>query len=585
MNKEFSQRTYLTCAINRSLFLRNCLTALLWMLVIAITFILINTGSAHAEKSNVTLNGYTFSDDSANLWENKYFSSYYKEGEPCLYYGSWIYLAYGDFRGGDYIAEFFDRIDTYKDITCVVYREHGFWQGKWEPASGDDPTAPDYIPGYYIGELYTRYNYLAKDMDGNIHILKSVRPNDTDLDDAGLIIEGGTTLMYPNAPALAQPVYSGYVESIDTPNENYSLAPYDHCISIVRWMNYGWIQPTIKPILLFLKPGIGIVEMAYYWSDLQDFRGEATGINGYLMDASKNTYGSKPNYTPENVVIHGYTFDESSATIWENQYFGNYTATTITEYTKVLYGYGDFKSYDIGIYFDSFSTANNVPCTVLREHGYTPKGTTTTDAATGKSVTTFTFSPYTRYDYLAKDLNGNIHLLKTISGSNELDADGITANGGTTLLYPNEPVLNQLVYDGTVQGINNTVDVFTGCLSIRRGVSPSIIYNYYKLDSGIVTSIYNWGSTVNGFSANKNPTIKNLPSVGGTDSGTGSTETDDSDSSGAGDDSKVKNWYECFIETANCDNTSASQGLTVMLFIITIISLRMATGVVRNNFK
>jgi hypothetical protein len=95
------------------------------VLLIATTCIFITTGSAHAAKANVTLNGYTFSDDSANLWENQYFSSFYTAGEPCLFYGSWIYLGYGDFAH-DYIAEFFDKVESYKDISCVVYREHGF---------------------------------------------------------------------------------------------------------------------------------------------------------------------------------------------------------------------------------------------------------------------------------------------------------------------------------------------------------------------------------------------------------------------------------------------------------------------------
>jgi hypothetical protein len=118
MNKELSQRACSTCARKITHSLTNWLTALLWVLVIAITCIFLATGSAHAEKSTVTLNGYTFSEDSPNLWENKYFSSFYTAGQPCLFYGSWIYLGYGDFAH-DYIAEFFDKIESYKDITSV----------------------------------------------------------------------------------------------------------------------------------------------------------------------------------------------------------------------------------------------------------------------------------------------------------------------------------------------------------------------------------------------------------------------------------------------------------------------------------
>jgi hypothetical protein len=579
MNKELSQRACSICAINRTYFLGNRLTALLCVLVIAITCTFLSAGSAHAAKTNVTLNGYTFSDDSADLWGNQYFSSYYIEGEPCLYYGSWIQMAYGDFTSNEmhYIAEFFDKIETYKDISCVVYREHGFWEGKWVPevqaVQGEHPR----IPGYYAGERYTRYNYLAKDVQGNIHILKSDRPNETDLDDAGLIEEGGTTLIYPDAPAIGQPVYGGYVTSIDTPNFSYADVPYDHCVEIRRWINYGLGADVIKPILIYLQPAIGVVEQAYGWRDIVDYFPDASGTNGFLMDSSQNLYASKPDYTPENVVIHGYTFDASSANIWENQYFGDYTATTITGYTKVLYGYGDFNSYDIGIYFDSYSTANNVACVVLRQHGYTPVGTTTTDATTGKSVTTFTFTAYTEFDYLAKDIAGNIHLLRSVNGTNDLDSDAITASGGTTLMYPGTPAESQLVSNGMVVGINSTIDIYTGCMSIRRGSSPDITFDYYKPSSGLVTSVYNWGSTANGFSLNKNPQISSQPAAGGSNTSTVNTTPTNSTENKNSD----KMWYQCFINTSTCDNSSSNQGGLILLILSAIFSLRAALGLVR----
>ncbi len=557
----------------------NRFPAIMWVLIAAVTCVFLSTGAVYAEKANVTLNGYTFSEDSADLWENHYFTSFYTEGAPCLYYGSWIYLSYGDFGGGDYIAEFFDKIETYKDITCAVYREHGFWQGKWIQAQGDDPADPDYIPGYYMGERYTRYNYLAKDMNGNIHILKSVRPNETDLDDAGLIIEGGTTLMYPNSPALEQPVYSGYVASLDSPNTGYSLLPYSHCVAIYRWINYGLKSDTIAPIILYLQPGIGIVEMAYFWKDLSDTNNDASGINGLSMDASKNTYGSRPNYTPENVVIHGYTFDASSANIWENQYFGEYTAATIPGYTKVLYGYGDFKSYDIGIYFDSFSTADNVNCVVLREHGYLPDGTTTTDSVTGTSATEFTFAPYTRYNYLAKDINGNVHLLRSVSGSEDLSADSITSAGGTTILYPGTPSENQLVSNGMVVGTSSSIDTFTGCMSIRRGSSPNVTFDYYQPSSGLVTSVYNWGGTANGYSLNKDPQISSLPSAGGTNTRT--VNTDPTSAADDDDDDENKMWYQCFIDTSTCPNDSAAHGMVLLFIVSAVMAFRAARGTVR----
>lgn len=538
------------------------------VLMVAATCILLSAGHVQAAKANVTLNGYTFAEDSADLWENQYFSSYYAEDEPCLYYGSWIYIGFGDFAH-DYVAHFFDRIETYKDITCVVYREHGFWQGKWVPAIGEDPYDPGYIPGYYMGERYTRYNFLAKDMNGNIHVLKSLRPNETDLDDIGIIAEGGTTLMYPEEPALEQPVYGGYVVGVDASS-----------LQIVRWINYGLKSDTIAPITITLHPAHGVIRMDYNWMDASDVFGDAWGINGYSMDESMNTYGSKPDYTPENVMIHGYTFDSNSANIWENQFFGDYTASTISSYTKVMYGYGDFRSYDIGIYFDSFSTANNVNCVVLRDHGYIPEGTSTTDAATGTTTTTFTFTPYTKYNYLAKDTAGNIHLLRSVSGDSDLSADAITAAGGTTILYPGTPVENQLVSNGMVVGTNSTIDTFTGCMSIRRGSSPDVTFDYYQPSSGLVTSVYNWGSTANGFSVNKNPQISSLPTAGGTN--TTAVNTDPASASSA-DDDEDKMWYECFIGASTCpEGTSASNAMMLAVMAACII-LRMSLGTARTE--
>ncbi len=158
MNKGSSQRACLTCAIKRTHIPENRLTPLLWVLLIATTCIFITTGSANAAKANVTLNGYTFSEDSADLWENQYFSSpdFYTEGVPSIYYGSWIYLGYGEFVN-DYVAEFFDKIESYKDITCVVYREHGFWEGKWVAAVARRLLLqPTHRPGLlHGGTIYT----------------------------------------------------------------------------------------------------------------------------------------------------------------------------------------------------------------------------------------------------------------------------------------------------------------------------------------------------------------------------------------------------------------------------------------------
>jgi hypothetical protein len=128
-----------------------------------------------------------------------------------------------------------------------------------------------------------------------------------------------------------------------------------------------------------------------------------------------------------------------------------------------------------------------------------------------------------------------------------------------------------------VVGLNSAIDIYTGCLSIRRGSSPNITFDYYKPSSGLVTSVYNWGNSTNGFSLNKDPQITSLPAAGG--SNTDTANTDPTASTGSHDKNKM--WYQCFIETSTCDNNSANQGGMILLIMGTILSLRAALGVVR----
>ncbi|HVN71244.1 MAG TPA: hypothetical protein VMU10_04405, partial [Desulfomonilia bacterium] len=466
------------------------------------------------------------------------------------------------------------------DVSCVVYREHGFWPEWVKRSSG--------TPGYWLGKRYTRYNYLAKDIDGNIHVLQSLRPNETDVDDTGIIVEGGTTLMYPADPKENQPVYQGYVikTSTDT-STGKPLAKVSGCTAFLRTIKYGLDSDTLADITEYVQPGWGPVETDYKWHDASDYYtippdtttiySDASGINGYFKNPTTFTFGSAPNYIPSDVVLHGYTFSDDSANIWENPYFGAYTASTITTYAKILYGYGDFKSYDTGIYFDSFSTVDSVNCVVLRVHGYKPTATTTTDSTTGQSTTTFTFEPYTEYDYYAKDSNGNIHLLRSINGSDDFGVDAITANGGTTLMYPSHPAANQLVYDGMVVSTNETIGTFTGCMSIRRGASPTVTFDYYQADSGLVTTVYNWGETSNGISLDQTPSLDTLPTTGGTDAGTQGSTT----SSSTPKKDNSPQWYECFIDASAHDSPSAAQGMMFLVILGALMSLRAVLPVTR----
>lgn len=497
--------------------------------------------SVHAE---VVLNGYTFSDDSVNIWENQFLSDYVKSDTSCLYYGSRSYTEFGNWADL-YVAKWFDEIDYYQGIACVVEREHGFWpKVKWENGI---PT------GIETFERYTRYNYLAKDIDDNIHILQSLRDNETDksVNDSEIITEGGTTLLFPQHPELFQAVYTGYVASLS--GSTSETGTYTNCMSYYTLIKTGLASENLMDVIVFVKPGIGIVEMGYNWIV------QAVN-NGYTLSGR---YNGDPANPPQDVTIHGFTFSDDSAQLWDNQYFDNYTAANINTFSKILYGYGDFEGYDNTYYFDSYGTYENIDCIVIRERGYTPA------YASGA----FTMTPYTIYNYWAKDINDNIHLLMTkTSAGVETTADSIISAGGTTLIYPNAPVSRQFVYDGFVWELSASVGDYTSCLSLRRGVAPSIVFDYYQVDAGLVTKVYNWGDSVNGFSLDETPDLPSLPAQGGTDPGTGTdtggTSTGTTDTTGTAvvdDDDDHRNWYQCFITTTQSGHTDSA-----LIFIMII---------------
>jgi hypothetical protein len=116
-------------------------------------------------------------------------------------------------------------------------------------------------------------------------------------------------------------------------------------------------------------------------------------------------------------------------------------------------------------------------------------------------------------------------------------------------------------------------------MSIRRGSSPNVTFDYYQPSSGLVTSVYNWGGTANGYSLNKDPQISSLPSAGGTNTRT--VNTDPTSAADDDDDDENKMWYQCFIDTSTCPNDSAAHGMVLLFIVSAVMAFRAARGTVR----
>ncbi|HOO44847.1 MAG TPA: hypothetical protein PLM29_01360 [Deltaproteobacteria bacterium] len=143
--------------------------------------------------ADTTIGDYTFSDDSTELDQNPYFSTYERgvDFQISLY-------GYGGF-GGYTLSQEFHQYFTLDGIECAVIREHIDI-----PYSGDSSSSVD---------VHDIYLYYAKDTEDNIHILQMAYSGDqgsmgwiyTDLP------EGITTLKYPKSPSSGQDIFFGSV--------------------------------------------------------------------------------------------------------------------------------------------------------------------------------------------------------------------------------------------------------------------------------------------------------------------------------------------------------------------------------------
>jgi hypothetical protein len=608
-------------------------------IIFSLSLLLFVSSQGHA----VELNGYYFGTDSARIWENQYFSQYDPEGDtPLTMYGSCLLEGYGGFAGM-IVAQFFDEQATYtftddngitRSIKCVVRREHGYWPeyvapviaGEYElqmdhtsdmdsvtlktgvlpdaAANGfvslndiwyryssydgnifdiigtlgqnfaaADTEVKHVVPAWFMGDEYTWYEYLAKDVNGNIHVLKSLRyeagGDETDLDDKAIIIEGGTTLMYPQEPVDSMPVYNSGVILDSDCSVTEDGKTYDHCVAIWERIKPALDSDLESSIVVYLAPGQGIVVKEYDWGD-PEANNSQVGLLPYdCMSGFTKTADFPHPGDDVDVELNGYVFSSDSSHIWENPYFDDYSAVTFLSYSKVLYGYGSYLDYDSREYYAGEGSYQNVRCAIICVMGFTGGGDTPAEVK--------------RFEYWAKDEDDNIHLLQAIdAGDSEsiMDDQAIIADGGTTLLFPAEPVAAQIVNGGYVTDVDTTVvyssdtpsDTYTSCLSIKAGYGAGVHTIYCNEGSGVVADVYADGD--NGFTVEEDvasASVNNDDDDGGDDDSgdddvdNGDDDSKDGDSSTASSDDKDYKWYECFISSSKAGHIDAV--LAFILFV------------------
>lgn len=212
------------------------------------------------------------------------------------------------------------------------------------------------------------------------------------------------------------------------------------------------------------------------------------------------------------VTLNGYTFStdvvaspdiQDSALMASNPFFSDYPR--LVDLFFGLYGYGSFAGKDNTLSYRQTFPVNGVQCSVLMEQGWVPFFSSLDGG------TSFTFVFCTNYYYLARDIDNNVHILllviyldapenRTMSWS----VDDLPM-GGTTLLYPADPVKGQKVFGGRVEETSAEIDGITDSSMVILYDElpfdfPGAYREYLVPGKGIYCQAYNWDGAVNGFS-------------------------------------------------------------------------------------
>lgn len=189
---------------------------------------------AHATE----LNGFIFSDDSAHLYLNPFFSWTDRDVD----FSSDLY-GYGNFSGHD-VSQSFRQYFTTGGVSCSVIVELGGF--------------PTYTQAGVLRMIsFTAYYHYAKDIDDNIHILRyDFFSDEMDFSwDYTDLPEGNTTLRYPAAPEAGREVFCGRISGT-----NVRVGEKRGCMTIT----YDSLFPAQDRIVTeYLAPEEGLIAASY----------------------------------------------------------------------------------------------------------------------------------------------------------------------------------------------------------------------------------------------------------------------------------------------------------------------------------
>lgn len=212
--------------------------------------------------ADTTINEYTFSDDSTEIYMNPFFSEY----DRVVDFLASLY-GYGDYAGYS-LTQTYHQEFALNGIACIVVREDIDI-----PPSGTTSADVD---------VHNIYYYYAKDTEDNIHVLQAVYYGDETMGwTYSDLPEGKTSLKYPADPVPDQEVFFGHVAETGK-----QVGDISGCSTIV----FDALPWTTQPITEYLVPASGILAMSHNWDG---------SLNGYSTDGGAPEHAEEEKSTWE----------------------------------------------------------------------------------------------------------------------------------------------------------------------------------------------------------------------------------------------------------------------------------------------
>jgi hypothetical protein len=219
------------------------MTCRAWLIMICIVTGL-GLGAQPSSGAEVTLDGYTFEDDSYDLFLNPYYDRYNNRTSM----GQSL-NGYGEFA--NHTANmWYSFPDIIAGINCAAMFVESYY-----------PTFVEGTSSFQL-DYYEGYVWYARDVDDNIHILQM----------ALYLLEGlmtewswdyrnldgvNTTLLYPSSPVAGQEVFGGHVEAVGV-----DAGRMGECMEIVF---DALPQFPSRTVTQYLAPHMGLIGEAYDW--------------------------------------------------------------------------------------------------------------------------------------------------------------------------------------------------------------------------------------------------------------------------------------------------------------------------------